>query len=62
MRYGKMPIDVQRNSLISYFFLTTCFVVGSSYVMTKQWYFMPDHPLGYALIAMTALMAEKTGF
>ncbi|WP_440878295.1 TSUP family transporter [Vibrio natriegens] len=62
MRYSKMPIDVQRNSLISYFFLTTCFVVGSSYVMTKQWYFMPEHPLGYALIAMTALMAGKLAF
>ncbi len=62
MRYSKMPIEAQRNSLISYFFLTTCFVVGSSYVMTKQWYLMPDHPFGYALIAMTALMAGKLAF
>lgn len=62
MRYSNMPIEAQRNSLISYFFLTTCFVVGSSYVITKQWHFMPDHPLGYALIAMTALMAGKLAF
>ncbi len=62
MRYSNMPVEAQRNSLISYFFLTTCFVVGSSYAMTKQWYLMPDHPLGYALIAMTALMVGKLAF
>ncbi len=62
MRYSRMPIEAQRNSLISYFFLTSCFVVGSSYVMTKQWYLMPNHPLGYALIAMTALMVGKVAF
>ncbi|CAH0530113.1 sulfite exporter TauE/SafE family protein [Vibrio hippocampi] len=59
MRYSQLDIHSQKNSLISYFFLTTCFAVGSSFAMTQQWYLLPDYPLLYTVIAGIAVLIGK---
>ncbi|QIA65145.1 TSUP family transporter [Vibrio astriarenae] len=62
MRYSNYSIQQQRDSLISYFFITSCFVVGISYVLNKQWYLMPEYPIGYPVIAILGLLTGKLAF
>ncbi|MFA0087182.1 TSUP family transporter [Vibrio sp. 10N.261.51.F12] len=59
MRNSALSVEHQRNSLISYFFLTTCFAVGSSYAVTKQWQVLPDFPVLYTGIAFVSVLIGK---
>ncbi|MGL6259419.1 TSUP family transporter [Vibrio sp. WXL103] len=56
MRQSNLPLAEQRHCLISYFFLTTCLVVGCSYSLTRQWHLLPDRPVVYGLAALSALL------
>ncbi|MGR5269498.1 TSUP family transporter [Vibrio astriarenae] len=62
MRYSDASIQQQRDSLISYFFITACFVVGISYIINKQWYLMPEHPIAYPFVAVIGLLLGKLAY
>lgn len=56
MRQSNLPLAAQRHCIISYFFLTSCLVVGCSYALSRQWYLLPDHPVFYGVTALSALL------
>ncbi|MCQ1059797.1 TSUP family transporter [Photobacterium sp. DNB23_23_1] len=55
LRYSGLPVSQQRDTLISYFFLTTCLAVSLGYAVEKQFYFLPEAPLFTGLLAVVGV-------
>ena len=62
LRYSGLPISQQRDTLISYFFLATCFAVGLGYAVEKQFYLLPEAPLHTGLLALAGVIAGQQLF
>ncbi len=57
LKHSDMPVNEQRDTLISYFFLTTCLTLGISYAMSKQFYWLPDNPIQQGIMAISGVLS-----
>jgi uncharacterized membrane protein YfcA len=62
LRHSNLPLSRQRHTLIVYFFVTTCLVLGLSYAVNKRFYFLPEEPVLWSAISLAGAIVGKLLF
>ncbi|MCE0495850.1 sulfite exporter TauE/SafE family protein [Vibrio salinus] len=62
IRHQSISAEQQRNTLVSYFFITMIFVVGSNIFVTEQIPLLPEHPYFYVVLSLAGALLGKQLF
>ncbi|WP_237157050.1 sulfite exporter TauE/SafE family protein [Photobacterium rosenbergii] len=62
LRYSGLPASKQRDTLICYFFLTTCMAVGLGYGLNQSFSLLPDASLASLVIALFGVLMGQQLF
>ncbi len=62
LRYSKLNIELQRDTLIVYFFLTTNLTVGLGYTVNHRLHFFPEQPYLWLVLAVSGALIGKVLF